>query len=790
MNRRVVGYSTLGSIAVAAVAGTVYLLTLTDTQADDEGTDLRTSISASARGTSRQSQGPDPLFAEPVNVWTRDDRQPVTEPFQNHIAPAVQTAYGNAVPRRLTPDPNAVPLRQAQQQGLDDSFSPRASLEAGSEAVAGDLVAPTSERPTDPFGPQNTAHVIAAREGETTKAATGRRSASGQPPRARTELADDPVTSIYRSPPAEEGDSQLNTGEPAPLKGAATSAQAGERIETTQSSSVFDQEQGANHRPPAHVSQSQARDGARLQSVNNGFDPAGLANSAGIRPNVAPAVSSGGSYSTTGTRSSGTSAASPESPQPLANTGDATGSGRPGSRQIEGKQVPQITIEKVAPPEVQVGKPAKFELHVRNTGAVVAQNVRVRDLVPTGTEFIAANPPPNRSAHGELDWSLGALKPGDETTIEVEVMPVIEGEVGSVAVVSVEVEASARSRVTRPDLTLQVTAAKEVMIGHEVTLSIKIANPGSGPATGVVLAEHVPAGLKHAAGPELEFEVGTLKPGETRELELALTAAQAGRIVNQIAARGEGNLQAQAQCELEVIAPALEIKMDGPSRRYLERQATYTVSVSNPGTATTKDIELVTRLPRGLKFVKANNSGHYDPGTHTVIWSLEELPPSESGTVMLTAIPVEAGEQRLRAEGRAKQNLTDEQEQITLVEGVAALLFQVVDVADPIEVKGETQYEIRITNQGSKAADNVQLVALMPPELRFVSADGPTRYAVKGQQVVFEPLARLAPKADTSYRVVVQGLRPGDLRMRVQVTADDLQQPIIKEESTRVYADE
>jgi uncharacterized repeat protein (TIGR01451 family) len=359
-----------------------------------------------------------------------------------------------------------------------------------------------------------------------------------------------------------------------------------------------------------------------------------------------------------------------------------------------------------------------------------------------------------------------------------------------VAFVTLRAEAGARSRVTRPDLTLQVTSAKQVMIGHDVQLSIKVSNPGTGPATGVVIEEHVPPGLKHAAGAELEFEVGTLKPGETRELELTLSAAQAGRVVNQLVVRADGNLQQQEKCELEVIAPALAVKMDGPAKRYLERQATYEVSVSNPGTAPAKDIELVTRLPKGLKFVKANNAGHYDPQAHAVVWSLEELPPEETGTVLLTAIPVEPGEQMLRAEGRAKQNLTAEDVQRTVVEGLAALLFEVIDVADPIEVKGETQYQIRVMNQGSKSADNVRLAALLPPELEFVSADGPTRNANKGQQVIFEPLSRLAPKADAAYRIVVRGVKPGDVRMTIQLEADDLEQPIMKEESTRVYSDE
>ena len=71
--------------------------------------------------------------------------------------------------------------------------------------------------------------------------------------------------------------------------------------------------------------------------------------------------------------------------------------------------------------------------------------------------------------------------------------------------------------------------------------------------------------------------------------------------------------------------------MEGPKRRYLERQATYQVSVTNPGTAAAKQVELVATLPPGLKFVSANNAGYYEESTRTVRWRLEELPANESG---------------------------------------------------------------------------------------------------------------------------------------------------------------
>jgi uncharacterized repeat protein (TIGR01451 family) len=747
----------------------------------------------------------------------RQSQQDVSNPFASRRSDIVQTAHGDTEPGRLPVNPNANPLPSANLPTYGNRALGAAQLTAGGQSVAGDGDLPAADTRNDNFGLHNTLRETPGELSQKSPAATG---AARTVPQARKNVVAQQPGTASRSGKSvrQSAGGSLQPIDPAPLQAgppgdaaAITNAadlpsvverfrsgDAAARIEDDQDESATAVKGGqygaheiatpaAKGKPPARYGPSIADESATASDAYpEQLDAGNATNSA--RQFAAGQLDTGMPTGRGATGLGGIASrelhASPAAYAPIA------GSARPGSSQVEGQQVPQITIEKTAPQEVQVGKSARFVLHLRNTGTVVAQGVEVHDFVPEGTQFISANPPATPSAHGELVWTLGALKPGDETTIEVELTPITEGEVGSVAFVTLRAEAGAHSRVTRPDLTLQVTSAKQVMIGHEVQLAIKIGNPGTGPATGVVLEEQVPPGLKHAAGAELEFEVGTLKPGETRDLELTLTAAQAGRVINQLVARADGNLSEQAQCEVEVIAPALAITMEGPSKRYLERQATYTVSVSNPGTAPAKDVELVTRLPKGLKFVKANNAGHYDSQAHAVVWSLEELPPDETGTVMLTTIPVEPGEQRLRAEGRARQNLAAEDEQLTDVEGLAALLFEVIDVADPIEVKGETQYQIRVMNQGSKSADNVRLAALLPRELKFVSADGPTRHGAKGQQVVFEPLSRLAPKADAIYRIVVQGVQPGDVRMTIQLEADDLDQPIMKEESTRVYSDE
>jgi uncharacterized repeat protein (TIGR01451 family) len=489
--------------------------------------------------------------------------------------------------------------------------------------------------------------------------------------------------------------------------------------------------------------------------------------------------------------------AMPENPRPLApsaRAGDVSpgleGTGQPGSKQLEGPQSPQLTIQKSGPPAIQVGMAAEFRITVRNTGQVAAHEVEVRDQVPKGTRLISTNPRASRGASGELVWALGTIRPGAESSVEIQLEPIAEGEIGSVATVRFQADASARSVVTKPELVLKTSGPAQVLSGEKITLTIEVSNPGSGLASGVVIEEQVPAGLQHPGGPALEYEVGDLPPGESRKLDLTLAATRPGPVVNLLTAHAQGNLRAEDRLNLEVIAPLLEVAVAGPKRRYLEREAVYRLSVHNPGTAPAERVELVAYLPDGLKFVRANNSGNYEEADRTVHWRLEELPKGSVGAVELVAMPTEAGEQTIRLRGTAERGVSADGEQAVLVEGIAAIKFVMVDVTDPIEVGGETSYEIRVVNQGSKAATNVRLAVLLPPEMRAVAAEGPTRHALQSNRVVFEGLPRLAPKADTTYRVRAQGLKPGDLRICAQLLTDEMQTPVVKEESTRVYSDE
>jgi uncharacterized repeat protein (TIGR01451 family) len=463
--------------------------------------------------------------------------------------------------------------------------------------------------------------------------------------------------------------------------------------------------------------------------------------------------------------------------------------------QLEGVQTPQMSVEKRGPREISVGKPARYEIVVRNVGSATAHDVILRDAVPEGTALVTTTPPasPVSQASGDvagaLVWPLGTLPPGGQAVVTMEVMPQVEGEIGSVASVSFRADASVRSRATKPDLAIECRQPEPVLIGRDMQITVTVTNPGTGIATGVVLEGYLPDNVSHRSGSELEFDVGQLRPGESRTIDLVLGTRGPGVHAARFAARADGGIDVKHQVPLEVTAPTLEVAVDMPLRRFLQRPATCTISMVNAGTAPARAIELAAQLPPGVKFVKANNAGWHDDRTHRVLWSLEELPAGETGTVQVVVMPIELGPQKIVVAARSADGLSAQAGHTCDVEGLAALSFEVLDSEDPIEVDGVTEYVVRVTNQGTKPATGVRLSAALLGDLAPLEAAGPAGHRFENLTVSFEPLAKLAPAEEAVFRIRAKGRRPGDQRIQVQLTSADQPAPITKEEITRVYAD-
>ena len=460
---------------------------------------------------------------------------------------------------------------------------------------------------------------------------------------------------------------------------------------------------------------------------------------------------------------------------------------QPGDRRLEGAQAPSVVIHKRAPGEVKVGKAAEFVIHVQNVGSAEALNVRVFDQVPAGMRFKDATPQPQSDGKGQLVWQLGALAAGEERTVTMDLIPVEEGELGSVARVTFETAASVRTMSTRPELKIVQNAPKSVLVGQQLEIEVEVSNPGTGAATGVMMQEDVPENLEHPRGRELDNLIGTLRPGEVRRQMLRLRAVSPGLVRNTIFLRGDDGMETQHSVDVQVVSPQLQVALVGPGRRFLERQATYNLDIANSGTAPATNVRITAFLDRGFTFVSTGKAGQYDPSRHAVYWQLEDLPVGSRGQVPLTLLPVQEGARSIQLEAKADLGILAKNEHNVDVESLAELTFSVADSADPIEVGTDTVYEIKVANHGSRPDSNVKVQVQLPPGIELLDAEDAQSNG-RGL-VVFRPRATLGANSEMVYRIKARGVRDGRHKIEAIVMSDQSTVPVTKEESTMVYDD-
>ena len=475
------------------------------------------------------------------------------------------------------------------------------------------------------------------------------------------------------------------------------------------------------------------------------------------------------------------------------------------------RQAPNITIEAIAPEAIGIGQSLNYELVVRNVGTAAVTNVRVEDELPSRTQFLSSEPAAETSGD-RLAWSIGAMDAGSEKRIRITVKPLEEGEIRTRATVSFSSTVEARLKVTRPKITIVMTGPDTTRVGDKVPFQIKLANTGTGTAGRIVLKAQFSDGLQHSQGQIIEAELANLPAGQSKTLNLEVTAGKSGTQACVVTAIADGTQTETAKSNVMLVEPMLAIKQAGPARCLVKAEPTYTIELTNPGTATTDAVQLWASLPVGFDFLQATDGGAFLEANRAIGWRLPGLPAGTTKTVSLKLKAVAPTEGVIRTvaqtsgmnaeqtnvtntgvvavENRtpvATRGLEARAETIVKAEGVPALRFEVQDIEDPVEVGKEAVYEIRVINQGTGPCTNVQIVADMPETTMAVGSTGPTNGKIAGQQIIFEPIAQFGVKAEAVYRVRVKGTQPGDYRFRVRMTCDQIRSPVVKEENTRFY---
>jgi uncharacterized repeat protein (TIGR01451 family) len=328
------------------------------------------------------------------------------------------------------------------------------------------------------------------------------------------------------------------------------------------------------------------------------------------------------------------------------------------------------------------------------------------------------------------------------------------------------------------------------MVGDPASQLVTVSNPGTGVAHDVVVEALVPNGLEHSGGKRLTMGIGSLSPGESRSVRLALAAVSGGEQILLVEAKtASANLVQSAEARINVMAPSLDVKVTGPSLRYLDRNAKYTINVTNSSTVATNNVRVLQQIPAGFEFVRASRGGKFEAQGKSLTWFVGRLESGQAAQLEVELAAKELGQYVQQVRVIADNGVEATASAETRVEGTASIVMEVVDLDDPVEVASETAYEIRLKNEGSKAAANVSLSCELPAGVELINCKGPSDYVTESGMLIFKSLPQIPPKQTVTYRVHVRGTEAGNLRFRARLTSDSIQKPLIVEEVTQFYAD-
>jgi uncharacterized repeat protein (TIGR01451 family) len=447
-----------------------------------------------------------------------------------------------------------------------------------------------------------------------------------------------------------------------------------------------------------------------------------------------------------------------------------------------------IQLEKGMPKEVRLNQGFTYQILVTNLTDIDLESVEVADQLGPNLKYSSSSPKGTVSG-SNIAWNLGSMAPGETRRITVTGKAVKEGLIGSCATVSYNSQLCATAPVVQPMLKLVKTGTESALKCDPITYNFTVSNPGSGSISGVKITDDLPAGFVAADGSKsLSFNVGTLKPGESKNYTAKVQATRTGKFVNTAKASADGGITANSgNVTTTITQPVLAITKTGTDKMYAggSRTIDYTVTVTNTGDGLARDAKVVDMLPAGAKFVSASDGGRFSGGQ--VTWALGTLAPKAKRTMTLRVQPTGIGTYTNNATASAFCAKDVHASHKTEVRGIPAILLEVVDLEDPIEVGSTVTYEIRVTNQGTATGRNIAIKTILPAQMEYVSSGGPTNATASGKNVNFAPLASLAAGKTATFTIKVRTTSAADVRFKVSMTSAQSSVPVEETESTYIY---
>jgi uncharacterized repeat protein (TIGR01451 family) len=444
------------------------------------------------------------------------------------------------------------------------------------------------------------------------------------------------------------------------------------------------------------------------------------------------------------------------------------------------RQSPQISVETSGPRTITVGKEANYEILLKNTGELAASDVSVTVRIPDFAELTGSKATSGTSENGapaentatsgsySVEWRVPRVEAHARETLSLRIVPrkSLPFELGVAWHVS-PVSSQTTVEVQEPKLAISLAGANEVLFGSTKVYKLSLSNPGTGDAENVML--HLsPLSDPHAA--MTKHHIGTLPAGDTKVIEVEMTARQAGKLVIRAQAMADNGLNAEISEEITVRRAALAVNVSGSKSKYTGTAAAYTIHVSNSGDAPAEVVQIAAQIPTGAKFISAAN-GQFNTESGKVVWTIPTIRAGGEITLECKCLLMSAGVNQVSVTANASTDLSATAAAQTQVEALADLKLEVNEPKGPLPLGEEVVYEIMIKNHGSKSAERVFVVAFFEEGIDPLSAAG-TASEIGSGDVRFAPVATLAPGSTATFKIKAMPKQAGNLAFRAEAVCE------------------
>jgi uncharacterized repeat protein (TIGR01451 family) len=258
-------------------------------------------------------------------------------------------------------------------------------------------------------------------------------------------------------------------------------------------------------------------------------------------------------------------------------------------------------------------------------------------------------------------FDAGHLAPGQSREIKFNVIASRTGKFVANAKASSPLglvsEASITSTVQQPVLAIMGKALDERYAGRPFEVCFTVRNPGDSDSSATTLEVPIPSGVSFKAASvggraragSVVWDLGLLGPNNAKDACATFVSSSAGNIAFMGTAKGSCARPVSSTNQIHVVGVAAILleKADDPDPVAVGETTTYTVKITNQGTADDTEVRTVVTLPPELTPISATLGGGIDGQTITFP-VVAHLTPKETITYKIVARGVKAGDGRTR----------------------------------------------------------------------------------------------------------------------------------------------